>query len=60
MELKPCPFCGESASLIKDKHEWYFICHTGHVFQFGGMDEDLLSMDVIENALEEWNRRASE
>ncbi len=59
-QYKLCPFCGESVRLIKEKHEWFFICESAHRFQFEGMDGDSLPMDVLEDALREWDRRVME
>lgn len=57
---KSCPFCGEMVRLIKERHEWFFICDSAHRFQFEGMDEETLPMDVLEDAINEFNRRVTE
>lgn len=50
-----CPFCGSSLVICKEKAGWFFRCiDKHHSFQFDGMQEDALSMDIIEKALWEW------
>ena len=57
-ELKPCPFCGGEAKLIKCGKEWYVECNS-HMFTcypkpWTGY------IDTAEYAIEIWNRRAED
>lgn len=62
MTVKNCPFCGERTMIVKRDDAWFFECAgiPKHRVQMEGMNYCLLAADVLEKALAEWNRRASE
>lgn len=51
MDLKPCPFCGATANLIKVKDKYQVVCN-GHIClaKQGGWDK-------AEYAIMAWNKR---
>ena len=54
-KLKPCPFCGGTASVVKNSNTWYRVvcddcpCEVGR-YWFGKRND----------AIEAWNRRAED
>ena len=61
-ELKPCPFCGSKAEIIRDKT---FNAETGEAltepmwFVWCTECSDLVSAATEDDAIREWNRRVS-
>ncbi len=55
-ELKPCPFCGETESLIIDD-EWTIPAFAIECCECGA---STITFDTKEEAIEAWNRRACE
>lgn len=60
-ELKPCPFCGGKAELMKDRHEgikqsviYRVVCQNSHCF----INPETPSSHRKEYCITAWNRRA--
>lgn len=54
IELKPCPFCGCSAKLVKDEGAYKVFCLGAHCdAQYGWCG-------TAEQAVKGWNRRVGE
>ena len=53
-ELKPCPFCGDSASLLSGTEDHYVICCNNECA--AGLIAR--SFSSAEEAIDAWNRRA--
>lgn len=56
-ELKPCPFCGASAELLKIEGSYYFI---RHIKGYGCLITCNINTWNEEAAIREWNQRATE
>ena len=56
MDLKPCPFCGETPSLVRWGNEWDVECISNDCLI---VPETGLFKTKIE-AIEAWNRRVGE
>jgi Lar family restriction alleviation protein len=52
-ELKPCPFCGSEAKMIKLYDDYYIKCGNYCC-------EQSIAYEDIEMAIEAWNRRAED
>lgn len=55
MELKPCPFCGNTPVLVRWGNGWCVECHS--------LDCEVLPETPItlkEEAVEVWNKRATD
>lgn len=74
-ELKPCPFCGESARIVPcddegnlrsdeyDKNPWSGLCYRIVHVSFDcpvSSDGGMFLYDTKDDAVESWNRRADE
>ena len=68
MDLKPCPFCGDSATLYKianinlsGEEDWHVTC-DGNIFEeCRGIDaSELPGYTKKEYAIEAWNRRKAD
>ncbi|MBR4472490.1 MAG: Lar family restriction alleviation protein [Oscillospiraceae bacterium] len=53
--LKPCPFCGRKAKLIKTGKSWWTCCIGCGARTYGGLYP---TDSAKESAIEAWNRRA--
>ncbi len=53
-KLKPCPFCGEPARLIKTNLGWFAECTKyGHIHNSGVFEKQL--QPTKEKAIKQWN-----
>lgn len=63
-ELKPCPFCGSKAKIFDTMDgEWYVSCSQSEYQETGIICSCIPSTwiyDTKEDAIEAWNRRASD
>lgn len=61
IELKPCPFCGNTKSVecVKEKNcygdNYYYV---GCVPFYGGCGASTCTRDTEDEAIEAWNRRS--
>lgn len=61
LKLKPCPFCGGKAELMKNAFWpstdwWYVTCGNPHC----GVHAETSDRPTLQEAAENWNKRAGE
>ena len=56
-ELKPCPFCGDSAFLAEYTYAFDTYCTTTHVVECNGCHATTFEYESPEEAADAWNRR---
>lgn len=58
-DLKPCPFCGRKAALVKFGGVWIVGCGYEQMC-YGNINHITMCFVSAETAAETWNRRAND